>query len=454
MNAPRPSRALLRHPLAIAGALIATTSAVIFVALLIAALTGLFNGPYAGLVVFVGIPGLFIAGLALVPVGMWLQSRRLRRDPTAGADWPVVDFRIARVRRISLVVIALAALNLIVLLVAGYGSLHWMETPQFCGQVCHTPMTPQFTAWQHGAHAKIACATCHVGEGARGFVHAKLNGVHQLVAVTTRSFARPIPPGAVVPVGGHDLTCGRCHQPGRIPGDVVRVIRTYGDDEKNTESITALMMHVGRGSSSGRSIHWHADSSVRVEYAYTDTGRQTIPYVRVTRANGQMKEFFASDAGHEPAGEDKLRRMDCVDCHNMVGHRIFPTAEQAVDQALAGSVESRRLPFARRESVRVLNASYSGEGEAMQGIARGLRSFYEAHPGSDPAAIDKTVAALQEVYRHNVFPVMKVTWGTYPDNTGHSTSAGCFRCHDGSHTAKDGSTISGDCEFCHKQIEF
>ena len=48
---------------------------------------------------------------------------------------------------------------------------------------------------------------------------------------------------------------------------------------------------------------------------------------------------------------------------------------------------------------------------------------------------------------------MKVTWGVYPDNVGHMTSAGCFRCHDGGHTAKDGTTISADCEYCHKQIE-
>ena len=43
--------------------------------------------------------------------------------------------------------------------------------------------------------------------------------------------------------------------------------------------------------------------------------------------------------------------------------------------------------------------------------------------------------------------------GTYPDNTGHLNSPGCFRCHDDSHAAKDGTSISGDCEFCHKQIE-
>ena len=33
-----------------------------------------------------------------------------------------------------------------------------------------------------------------------------------------------------MPFGGHDATCGRCHQATRVPGDVVRIIRTYGDD--------------------------------------------------------------------------------------------------------------------------------------------------------------------------------------------------------------------------------
>jgi hypothetical protein len=44
-------------------------------------------------------------------------------------------------------------------------------------------------------------------------------------------------------------------------------------------------------------------------------------------------------------------------------------------------------------------------------------------------------------------------FGTYPDNLGHITSSGCFRCHDGGHTAKDGTTINADCESCHKQLE-
>ena len=63
------------------------------------------------------------------------------------------------------------------------------------------------------------------------------------------------------------------------------------------------------------------------------------------------------------------------------------------------------------------------------------------------------MTALQNLYRRNVFPVMKVTWGVYPDNLGHMTSSGCFRCHDGGHVAKDGTAINADCEYCHRQVD-
>ena len=454
MNQPHRPGTLLRHPVAIVGAVIATATSVAFLALLVAALLGLFSNPYAGLVVFVALPAAFVAGLLLIPLGMWLQRRRLQRHPDAPTDWPVIDLRDRRIRRSALAFVALTAVNVVILLIAGYGSLHWMDSPVFCGQTCHTPMHPQFAAWQNGQHARIACAACHIGEGAQGFVHAKLNGVHQLVSVSTNSFARPIPPGAVPPTGGFQATCQTCHQPGRTPGDVVRVIRTYADDEKNTETNTVMLMHVGRGSPGGHGIHWHADADTRVEYASSDGGRQTIPYVRVTKPNGEVKEYFADGTKHDAVPDDQLRRMDCVDCHNMVGHRIASTPELAVDRALAASEAMRQLPFSRRESVKLLKATYSSDDEALQTIDRGLRSFYESQGQAiDQAALLKTIEAVQNAYRHNVFPVMKVTWGSYPNNTGHDVSPGCFRCHDGSHTAKDGSSISADCELCHKQVE-
>jgi len=446
----------VRHPVAIAGAIIATVFAAVFVALAIGLLAGLFvRNPYAGLVIFVAVPALFVAGLLLIPLGMRLERRRLRLKPEETAEWPVVDFRRARVRRTVLAITALTAVNVVIILLAGYGGLHWMESPQFCGQVCHTPMHPQFTAWQQAVHGRVACAECHIGEGAAGVVRAKLSGVRQLVHVMTNAVPKPIPPGAEMPPGAQAETCLACHQPGRASGDHIRIIREYADDEKNTETMTVLQMHLGKSSSSPRAIHWHADPAVRVEYVATDAERQTIPYVRVTDAKGQIKEYRAADAPDQAVSAG-TRRMDCVDCHNTVGHPIAATPEQAVDRALAAMPDPSKLPFARREGVRLVKASYPSQDDARRAIDSELRKFYQSRkdsPGTGDAALARTVAAVQAAYSHNVFPPMKVTFGSYPDNRGHVTSNGCFRCHDDSHVAKDGSKISGDCEYCHTQIE-
>ncbi|HEU4935895.1 MAG TPA: NapC/NirT family cytochrome c [Vicinamibacterales bacterium] len=445
--------ALARHPLAIAGALITTASAVVFIALLIAEFAGLFANPYAGLVVFIALPAVFLIGLLMIPAGMWLEQRRLLRDPTTPTDWPVIDLNTRRVRRTVLLFTALTAVNVVILLVAGYGSLHWMDSPQFCGQVCHEPMHPQFTAWRDGPHSRIACASCHIAEGAQGFVNAKLAGTRQLVHVITGNVPKPIPPGAHLPPGALVESCQSCHRPSRTGADRVRVIREYADDESNTETVTVLQMFMGGPTSAGHSIHWHADPANKIEYVATGSDRQTIIYIKATDAKGEVKEYRAADVTDQAISSGIRRTMDCADCHNTVGHPISPTAERMVDRAIAAGELSQKLPFARREGVRLVSASYSSQDEAANAIDRGIRDFYAKQSGADAQAVSRASAALQDVYRRNVFPAMKVTWGSYPENRVHIASPGCVRCHDDEHKAKDGSAINGDCEYCHKEIQ-
>jgi hypothetical protein len=257
-----------------------------------------------------------------------------------------------------------------------------------------------------------------------------------------------------MPEGMQAQTCGGCHQPGRSAGDRIRVIHEYADDEGNAETATVLQMHMSASASQARGIHWHANPALRVEYVATDTDRQTIPYVKVTNVNGEVKEYIAADTKEQTIRAGTRRTMDCIDCHNTVGHPIAPTAEQAVDRALATGRASRELAYARREGLRLVKASYPSQDAAVRAIDEGLRRFYASRGNAaDQQAVTRTVAAFQDVYRRNVFPDMKVTFGTYPDNRGHITSTGCFRCHDDSHMAKDGSTISADCEYCHRQLD-
>src|SRR6476660_2519405 len=116
-------REALSHPLAIGGVMVATASAAVFLALLIAMFAGLLRNPYAGIVVLVIIPAFFVVGVLLVATGVWLRRRAQMRDPSAVDEWPVVDFRLAAVRRTTLPITALAAVNVVIILLAGYGTL-------------------------------------------------------------------------------------------------------------------------------------------------------------------------------------------------------------------------------------------------------------------------------------------------------------------------------------------
>ena len=60
--------------------------------------------------------------------------------------------------------------------------------------------------------------------------------------------------------------------------------------------------------------------------------------------------------------------------------------------------------------------------------------------------------ALIGIYQRNVFADQKVTWGTYPNNLGHTDTPGCFRCHDESHLTADKKTITQDCNACHQPV--
>ena len=101
--------------------MLTTVSAVVFIALVIAVVAGLFEHPYAGLVVFVVVPGFFVLGLLLIPLGMWLEARRLQHHPEATRDWPVFDLRKPTTRRTVLAVIALTAVNIVIVLLAAQG---------------------------------------------------------------------------------------------------------------------------------------------------------------------------------------------------------------------------------------------------------------------------------------------------------------------------------------------
>lgn len=445
MRLPVRLPAAARNPVSLIGIAIATASAWIFLALFALDLLGYLANPYIGLILFILIPAAFIGGLILIPIG---AAHARRRSADTAPDWPVLDLRDPRQRSLTVSVLALTFVNVLIVSIAAFGAVHYMETTAFCGTVCHTTMEPEYVAHQRGPHAQIACVQCHVGPGARALVQSKLAGTHQLFQIITNQVPRPVPPPDELISAARD-TCEKCHWPERFIGDRTRTIREFANDEKNTQTDTVLQLHVGGGSRArdiGTGIHWHMNLDNEIEFV-TDKP-DSIPYVRLRDRAGNVREYFAQGAPAQIASAAR-QRMDCMDCHNRPAHSFSPSATRAVDDAIAQGLIPRELPFVRREAVAAVRASYNDRGGAITGIESRLRSFYESR-GVDAALLKRAVAGTQDVWAANVFPAMKVTWGTYPSNIGHVESPGCFRCHDDTHKTKDGQhVISQDCELCH-----
>jgi hypothetical protein len=451
MATPNDRFSLYRNGITIFGAALATTGAVLFLAFFFLEVFGYQGNPYTGMLFFMVFPAIFVAGLVIIPIGVWTE-RKQRAAGKGAWHWPRLDFGEASQRRAAAVFFVMTVLNVLIVSVAAYKGVEYMDSPAFCGQLCHEVMEPEFAGYQDGSHSRVVCVQCHIGSGAPWFVKAKISGMRQVFAVTFNTHSRPIPS----PV--HDLrpaqdTCEQCHWPEKFHGDKIRTIREYGDDEANTETTTSLRMHIGGiapgvGVASG--IHWHVSQQNRIEYVTTDAKRQMIPYVRLVDGKGKVTEFRTAGVTDNQLATGERRVFDCVDCHNRPAHTFAFSAARAVDEALTASAIDRTMPFVRRETVRVITASYATQAAAQVGIADGLTKFYRAsHPAVPAASVTQAVETAQRLYRRNVFPTMKVAWGSYVNNIGHTAFPGCFRCHDGQHVSKDGKVISQDCGLCH-----
>src|SRR6185295_186838 len=107
---------------------------------------------------------------------------------------------------------------------------------------------------------------------------------------------------------------------------------------------------------------------IDITFIATDKERQTIPFVKVTDAQGKVREFVTEGTTPAQLAQGEQRTMDCIDCHNVVAHRISPTAERAVDEAMAVGKIARTLPFVRREAVRLLKADYPDQDAGAKAI--------------------------------------------------------------------------------------
>ncbi len=459
MNDPHiePPVSIFRNPITIAGAILTTVSALLFVAFVVLDMLGVQTNHYLGIVFVVAIPGLFILGLLVMPLGIWRERRRLQKGLAPSLKWwPRIDLNSRRVRIIAFAIVVLTPVNVLIVSVAGYKAVEVSDSVVFCGATCHTVMQPEYTAYQNGPHARVKCVDCHIGEGAGWFVKAKISGARQVLAVMRSTYSRPIdsPVHNLRPAGD---TCENCHWPAKFHGDKLETIHDYADDEANTESVTSLRLRIGGRDGGGRAggIHWHVAAENAIEYVALDNDRQNIGWVRQSTPEGGVVEYRAegvTDAdlagGRAPAhGLHRLPQSPepCLRPVRGAGRQFRPCHAAGLPRTCPSS-SARRWRRSRWTT--------RSQEEASVAIDRALTEFYKKqYPDTwtkRQADITRTVASMQDLYKRNIFPSMKVTWGFHPDNRGHMEFPGCFRCHDDAHKSKDGKVIRQDCELCHE----
>ena len=401
--------------------------------------------PYAGLLIYVLLPILFWASVAFSLVGIFLKWRRVRKHPEEAAT---------AVTRRPFTKAAIGAGIVITttwLLASGLGaykSYHYSATTSFCGTACHV-MEPEHVAYMNSTHEGVSCPQCHIGAGLKSSIQAKTNGIKQLWEVATNSYHTPIK----TPIANErptKSTCGQCHSPEHMRGEVTRTITHFSSGAENTPIRYKLLMNV----SGGAGVHWHVSDKFTVSYFATDEACQNIPYVRLTKADGSVVEYLAAKFDKATIDETKLRTMTCADCHNRVGHD-FKSPKLALDHAMESGQLPASIPMLKRVATKALTENYKTTEEATAKINAAMDEYYQSNP--PPAAVAGLLPgakdAVVDVYRKNFFPDQNVDFRGFNNNIGHYEFKGCERCHDQKHTSVDKSkTIEKKCDTCHTLI--
>lgn len=443
------------------GAVLVTVVFPFMLVMLIIDLMGKLENPYFGAVLYMVLTPLFILGLFLVFLGVFVFKGK-REKKLLSHEYLITQLQnpetFRRVKKTAFLVVLLTGVNLFALSLATYSGYHYVESNAFCGKFCHSVMEPEYTVYQKSSHSNVACVACHIGSGAEPFVKSKINGMRQLMGVVTGDYERPIKT-PVHNLRSAEYICQSCHQPRAFHGDKLVVDPHYQADETNTLTKNVRVMKIGSGGEKAAApygIHWHASPDIKITYRSTDETRSTIPEITVERADGSKTVFRTADAAELLTDKAETRVMDCNDCHNRAGHNYL-SLDEALDRGLSNGEIPSDLPFIKAQAEEVLAAEYPTKEEGLKAIETALMSYYEQeHPELLSEAKDKVGAGVQGVqtaWADNVWPRMKISWDTYPNHNGHREDdgygGGCFRCHDGEHESEEGEVISMDCNACH-----
>ena len=345
--------------------------------------------------------------------------------------------------------------GLAVLLLGAGGIVAWeySNSNQFCATMCHSVHPEEIRAHTTGSHARVDCVECHMG---------RISTLHMMALKPTHfkelwgmvvGYERPLNAHALLPSRDN---CEGCHWPEVIHRDSLAIKKRYDTDEKSSESAYQLLLHTGMGAireSTANGIHWHIANEVN--FIATDPQRRTIPWVQVKGADGKISTYVdtSSKLSEAELKKFKVRRLECYDCHNAVGHPLR-NPEDLVDEAIASGEIDRSLPNAKARAVALIEQSknmtgpHKEMGPKIEKLIADSAPKGEAKPGMQEKE-KKFQAAMKRILVDSSFSSEGLSWQSFPNHAGHKDFPGCFRCHNGTHLNEQGEPIRLQCTLCH-----
>jgi hypothetical protein len=450
-------RGLVHNAVSYFGGLIIILSLLLILSLILLGLVEPKPSPYLGIFTFMIFPAFLILGVLVFFYGVaWERRRRRLRGIQEALPLPVLDLNNQRQRR-RLAFVSVGGCFLAVLLsFLAYNAYLFTDSVTFCGRVCHRVMEPEYTAYLSGPHARVPCVDCHVGSGVSWYLRSKVAGVPQVFATIFHTYPTPIP----VPVEHlrpARETCEECHWPQKFYGAQLVQLPYFRNTEKNTAEQISFLVKTGGGNpklGENGGIHWHMIINNQVIFRSTDRQLQHIPWIKLTHPDGTEVIYRDKNVHISEKELEKLPRhlMDCMHCHNRPAHLFLPP-ETAVNRNLNNGNISPALPWIKKLAVEALVKKYPDRQRAQVEIRQSFERYYGKNfPDllkKDKEPVDGAIVAVSAIYDRSVFPHMKVNWATYPNDIGHRSWPGCFRCHDGQHVNQQGKVLTHSCAACH-----
>ena len=259
----------------------------------------------------------------------------------------------------------------------------------FCGQVCHTPMTPQFTSCGVAARSHVECVGCHVGPGAKGLISRS-----STARVSSEGQDRRLQPPSATAARSHAGRDGHLHslphagRPARHPPQPRHLCRRRNehgkcddaDDADGGDSLARACGHPRRVHRDGCQAR---DDSMHQGHGRGGRSPSISPKASRRRLRAQLPADGLSRLSQQARARSPVRGSR--------GGRAAGVRRR----------ESRRLRAA--QDLAAVKAEYPSQDAAATAIATHLReSFKTVDPKLAPEVAPRSSA--QQLYRHNVFP--------------------------------------------------